>query len=42
MKFNEALGVSREEAEAMKVGSMYGWDVPGANPEFYKGKFETK
>lgn len=28
--------------KAMKIGSMYSWDVPGANPEFYKGKFEAK
>lgn len=42
MEFNKVLGVSREEVEAMRAGSMFGWDVPGANPEFYKGKFEVK
>lgn len=42
MEFNKTLGVSREEAEAMKFGSMFGWDVPGANPECHKGKFENK
>lgn len=42
MHYNKQIGVSREQAEAMKVGSMFSWDVPGANPEFYKGKFEVK
>jgi hypothetical protein len=27
---NEKLGVSPAHAEAMLVGSMFGWDVPGA------------
>ena len=27
---NEKLGVSAEEAEAMRIGSIFGWDVPGA------------
>lgn len=30
---NERLGVSALEAECMLTGSMFGWDVPGANPE---------
>lgn len=42
MEYNKKIGVSREQAEAMKVGSMFSWDAPGANPEFYKGKFEVK
>ena len=32
---NDVLGVSKAEAEAMYVGSMFGWDVPGANPDMY-------
>lgn len=39
MERNEEIGVTREQAEAMKAGSMFGWDTPGANPDFYKGKF---
>lgn len=29
---NEKLGVSSADAECMLAGSMFGWDVPGANP----------
>jgi hypothetical protein len=32
---NERLGVSALEAECMVTGSMFGWDVPGADPEFH-------
>lgn len=37
-KRNGFDGVSKEEAEAMLVGSMFGWDVPGADPAYYKNK----
>ena len=37
---NKRLGVTKEQAEAMHVGSMCGWDVPGADPDIYKGRFE--
>lgn len=30
--WNRSRGVTPAQAEAMQVGSMYGWDVPGANP----------
>ena len=33
MDYNEKIGVTRAEMEAMKAGSMFGWDVPAANPE---------
>lgn len=29
---NEQLGVSHAQREAMQVGSMFGWHVPGVNP----------
>lgn len=32
---NQALGVSPAQEEAMRVGSMFGWTVPGANPQNY-------
>lgn len=32
---NELLGVTKQQAAAMNVGSMFGWNVPAANPECY-------
>ena len=32
---NANLGVSKAQVEAMLAGSMYGWDVPAANPKSY-------
>lgn len=32
---NESIGVTKAQAEAMMAGSMFGWDVPGANPEMW-------
>lgn len=34
---NESLGVTPEQRQAMEVGSMFGWNVPGANPQTYDG-----
>ena len=35
LEMNRELGVTRQQMEAMKVGSMFGWDVPGADPKNY-------
>lgn len=32
---NERLGVTKGEAEAMKAGSMFGWDTPASDPNNY-------
>ena len=32
---NARLGVTKAQRAAMEVGSMFGWDVPGANPDCY-------
>jgi hypothetical protein len=33
--YNAAHGVTPSQASAMLVGSMYGWDAPGADPSFH-------
>jgi hypothetical protein len=33
--FNARRGITPNVVLAMLIGSMYGWDVPGANPEKY-------
>lgn len=33
--YNDRLGVTKLEEECMLIGSMFGWDVPGANPNNY-------
>ena len=37
-KMNQELGVTPAQAKAMQVGSMFGWDVPGADPKSYDDK----
>ena len=34
-ELNEGLGVTKAQRKAMEVGSMFGFDVPGINPEYY-------
>lgn len=35
-KLNIKLGVTPEQKEAMEIGSMFGWEVPGANADMYE------
>lgn len=32
---NKRLGVTKGQAEAMKMGSMFGWETPSADPNNY-------
>lgn len=34
-RMNDELGVTAAQIEAMQTGSMFGWEVPGANPDSY-------
>lgn len=29
-------GITKEQAKAMEVGALWGWDVPGADPDYHK------
>tara|TARA_R100000152_G_C6665477_1_gene103206 strand:- start:113 stop:418 length:306 start_codon:yes stop_codon:yes gene_type:complete len=35
---NEMIGVTPEQSQAMQVGSMFGWHVPGADPNYEDGE----
>lgn len=41
-ELNADLGVTKAQAEAMLTGSMFGWGVPGADPDRYDEKGESK
>lgn len=42
--YNEMLEVDHVQEECMKAGSMFGWNVPGADPNNYdeNGRFIMK
>lgn len=35
-RMNKELGATDAQVMAMEAGSMFGWHVPGANPDLYK------
>jgi len=37
-RHNRELGITPAQAEAMQIGSMFGFDAPGADPQFYLDK----
>ena len=39
---NESLGVTPAQRQAMEIGSMAGWDVPGADPSNYEMQREEQ
>ena len=39
---NKRLGVTPEQRMAMEIGSLCGWDAPGANPRMYEGRLSQE
>lgn len=35
-EMNSFWGVTPEQARAMEIGALFGWNVPGADPEYHK------
>ena len=40
--YNKSQGVTRYQVEAMLAGSMFGWEVPGADPDLYEAEALAK
>ena len=36
MDYNEKIGVTWAQMQGMINGSMFGWDIPGINPEYFE------
>ena len=41
-ELNENLGVSPVQRQAMEIGSLAGWGVPGADPAQYQENFQPQ
>lgn len=43
-RLNAELGITEGQRQAMEIGSMFGWEVPGANPDSYNddGSFKKE
>ncbi len=41
-EFNKSEGITENQVRAMLHGSMFGWETPGADPDFYEASGLTK